>query len=104
VAADAATAAAGRCLCRRTVSDERFQTRARKRLSGERRAVGRETGTTVSAGRVPSGPGRRLRPVHVRNGSVHPQVLRAKLDIRGVEMFAIQRIARQVQGRGAVTG
>lgn len=90
-------ASAGRGLCRRAVSDERFHTGARKRLPGERRAVGRGTGTSVSAGRVPSGPGRRFRPVHVRNGTVHAQVLRAELGVRGTQMLATQRID-QVRG------
>lgn len=64
VAADSAPAAAGRGLWQWAVSEERFQTGDRKRLPGERRTVGQVTEKSVSAGRVPSGPGRRLRPVH----------------------------------------
>jgi len=91
----AASAAAGRGLCLRGVSDERFQTGARKRLPGERRTVGRGTEKVVSAGRVPSAPGRRLRPVHVRNGSVHTQVLPEELGVRRQQMHGTQRIARR---------
>jgi len=92
----AASAAAGRGLCRRTVSDERFQSGARKRLPGERRTVGRGTAEIVSTGRVPSGPGRRFRPVHVRNGSVHTQVLPGELGVRRRrEMFGTQRIVQR---------
>jgi len=94
--AGAACAAAGRGLRRRAVSAERFQTGARKRLPGERRTVGRGTEKKVSAGRVPYGPGRRLRPVHVPSGSVFAQVLPAELDVRHErEMLGTQRIDRR---------
>lgn len=91
----AASAAAGRGLCQRAVPYERFQTGTRKRLPGERRTVGRGTDKIVSAGRVPSGPGRRLRLVHVRNGRLHTQVLLAELGVRRREMLGTQRIARR---------
>jgi len=91
----AAYVAAGRDLCSRAVSDERFQTGTRKRLPGERRTVGRETENRVFAGRVPSGPGRRLRPLHVRNGSVCAQMLSAELGVRARRMLGTRRIARR---------
>lgn len=96
VAADVAPAA-GRGLCRRSVSDERFPAGARKRLPDERRTVGRTTGKTVSAGRVPFGSGSRLRPVHVRNRSVCPKVLRAERCVREFEMHATERVGRNRQ-------
>jgi len=94
------------CCCRpRTVSDERFQTGARKRLPGGRLTVGRGTDKSVSAGRVPSGPGRRLRPVRVRSGNVYTQVLPAELGVRGREMLGTRLVARRrVRGRDAVAG
>lgn len=95
MAAGPACSAAGRGLRRRAVSDERVQTGARKRLPGERRTVGRGTEKSVSGGRLPFGPGRRLRSVHVRNGSVCAQVLPAELGVRGREMLGAQRIARR---------
>lgn len=96
VAADVAPAA-GRDLCRRTVSDERFPTGARKRLPGERRAVGRTTGKTVYTGRVPFGSGSRFRPVHVRNRTVCPKVLCAERCVREFKMHAIERVGRNRQ-------
>lgn len=96
VATDVAPAA-GRDLCRRTVSDERFPTGARKRLPGERRTVGRTTGKTVCTGRVPFGSGSRFRPVHVRNRSVCPKVLRSERRVREFEMHATERVGRNRQ-------